>query len=102
LTADKRIKVILRKPAGLADTKDGEWDLLKDEGFKVGWGKVVGGKGEQEGKFDWLWKVDGGKRVCSKLEFEVKAPADVHWMLPKTLFTPFFGFEGARSKFCVM
>jgi hypothetical protein len=72
LTVDKRIKAILRKPAGLADTKDGEWvDLLKDEGFKVGWGKVVGGKGGEPGKFEWLWKADGGKKVCFKSEFEV-------------------------------
>jgi hypothetical protein len=87
MSDDKRIKVILRKPDGLADAKDGKWLDLKKDGLKVGWGKMVGGKGgEKEGKFEWLWKVEAGAKVTLESEFEVKAPADVRWNLPMPSF----------------
>jgi hypothetical protein len=78
---DKRAKVILRKPAGLADAKDGQMVDLKKDGLKVSWEKVVDGKGgEKEGKFEWRWKVDGGAKVTLEAEWEVKAPADIQWV----------------------
>ena len=43
---DKHTKVILRKPAALAEAKDGQIVDLKTDGFRVGWKKVAeGGKG---------------------------------------------------------
>jgi hypothetical protein len=78
---DKRVKVILRKPEGLADAKDGEAVDLKKDGLKVGWEKLVDGKGgEKEGRFEWSWKVDAGSQVKLEAEWEVKAPADIKWV----------------------
>ncbi|KAG6907376.1 hypothetical protein DXG01_009105 [Tephrocybe rancida] len=57
---DKRAKVILRKPAGLADTRDGQEVKVKTgaESVSVGWEKLVEGKGgEKEGKFAWRANV---------------------------------------------
>jgi hypothetical protein len=77
---DKRVRVILRKPEGLADAKDGQVVDLKD-GLKVGWEKVADGKGgEKEGRFEWLWKVDAGSQVKLEAEWEVKAPDHVKWV----------------------
>jgi len=79
MSEDKRIKVILRKPVGLADAKDGQVVDMQN-GLKVSWEKVVDGKGgEKEGRFEWLWKVDAGSQVKMEAEWEVKAPADVKW-----------------------
>jgi hypothetical protein len=80
MSDDKRAKVILRKPEGLADAKDGQVVDLKDDGLKVSWEKMADGKGgEKEGKFEWRWKVDGGAKVMLEAKWEVKAPADVNW-----------------------
>jgi hypothetical protein len=80
LSDDKRIKVILRKPTGLADAKDGQVVDLKNNGLKVQWEKIVDGKGgEKEGRFEWLWKVEGGAQIKLEAEWEVKAPADIRW-----------------------
>jgi hypothetical protein len=77
---DKRVKVILRKPAGLADAKDGEVVTLRD-GLKVRWGAVVDGKGgEKEGKMDWLWGIEAGQKITLEAVWEVKAPADTTWV----------------------
>jgi hypothetical protein len=52
------------KPKGLADVKDGEWVDVNDDGLRVGWEKVVDGKGgEKEGRFEWRWKVDSGAKL---------------------------------------
>lgn len=87
---DKRVKVILRKPEGLADVKDGgvvwmggkdkDAEQKKEGGLSVGWEKLVDGKGgEKEGRFEWKWKVGSGEKVVLETEWEVKAPADVIW-----------------------
>jgi len=75
---DKRTKVILRKPAALAEAKDGQIVDLKTVGLRVGWEKVAeGGKGgEKEGKFEWRWKVGSGAKVTLDAEWEVKVPGD--------------------------
>ncbi|KIJ96516.1 hypothetical protein K443DRAFT_682305 [Laccaria amethystina LaAM-08-1] len=75
---DKRTKVILRKPAALAEAKDGQIVDLKTDGLRVGWEKVAeGGKGgEKEGKFEWWWKVGSGAKVTLDAEWEVKVPGD--------------------------
>ncbi|KAJ7035289.1 hypothetical protein C8F04DRAFT_1098768 [Mycena alexandri] len=78
---DKRAKVLLRKPAGLADAKDGEVVKLASPGLKVMWGKTSDGRsGEKDGRFEWAWSVDGGAKVVLEAEWELKAPADVAWV----------------------
>jgi hypothetical protein len=82
ISDNKRIKVLLRKPDGLVDAKDGQVvDLKKlNEGLKVRWSPLVDGKGgEKEGRFEFLWKVDAGAKVTVVSEWEVKAPADAVW-----------------------
>lgn len=76
---DKRIKVILRRPEGLADAKDGEVvNVRSSDGLKVMWEKLVDGVGgERQGKFEWKWKVDAGAKATLESEWEVKAPADL-------------------------
>ncbi|EDR08579.1 uncharacterized protein LACBIDRAFT_296878 [Laccaria bicolor S238N-H82] len=75
---DKRTKVILRKPAALAEAKDRQIVDLKTDGLRVGWEKVAeGGKGgEKEGKFEWRWKVGSGAKVTLDAEWEVQGPGD--------------------------
>lgn len=86
LSSDARVKVILRKPKGLAEAKDGVLVDLQN-GLKVGWEKLVDGKGgEKEGKFQWLWKVDAGAKVSLEAEWEIKATGDMAWVE-----APFFG-----------
>lgn len=81
MSGDKRVKVILRKPEGLADARDGVIVDLKQGGLKARWEKLVDGKGgEKEGKFEWTWKVDSGAQIKLEAEWEVKAPADVTWV----------------------
>lgn len=82
ISEDKRIQVLLRKPDGLVDAKDGQVvDLKKSrEGLKVRWSPPVDGKGgEKEGRFEFLWKVDAGAKVTVVSEWEVKAPAGAPW-----------------------
>lgn len=82
MSDDKRVKVILRKPAGLADAKDGQVVDVKSDGNQTGlqtmWEKAVDGSGgEKEGRYEWKWKVDGGAKVTFEAEWEIKAPADL-------------------------
>lgn len=78
---DKRVKVILRKPEGLADAKEGELVTVnKVEEVKVGWEKLVDGKGgEKDGKFEWRASVKAKDKVTLEVQWEVKAPADTFW-----------------------
>ncbi|KDR78599.1 hypothetical protein GALMADRAFT_244048 [Galerina marginata CBS 339.88] len=79
---DKRAKVILRKPAGLAGAKDGAVVDLKNDGLKVGWEPVVdsGKGGEKEGRFEWKWKVGSGAKVNLEAEWEIKVPGETPWV----------------------
>lgn len=78
---DKRVKIILRKPVGLADAKDGRViDVAGTDGLKVGWEAKVDGKGgEKEGKYEWKWQVESGAKVTFLSEWEIKAPGDTAW-----------------------
>ena len=77
---DKRVKIVLRKPAGLADAKDGQLVNL-DNGLRVVWERVVDGKGgEKEGKFEWKWRVGNGSKINLEAEWEVKVPGDICWV----------------------
>ena len=78
---DKRAKIILRKPVGLADAKDGESIDLKNDGLRIGWENLVDGKGgEKEGKFEWKWKVGSGAKVNLEAEWEIKVPGEFPWV----------------------
>ncbi|KAF8963135.1 hypothetical protein BDZ97DRAFT_1821922 [Flammula alnicola] len=82
VSEDKRFKVILRKPFGLADAKDGKTVDLQNDGLQVGWEKLVDGKGrEKEGKFEWKWKVGSGATVNLEAQYDVKVPKDVSWVI---------------------
>ncbi|KAG6867698.1 hypothetical protein C0993_012166 [Termitomyces sp. T159_Od127] len=82
---DKRARVILRKPEGLADSKDGgDIALFDKDGQKFGivaWEKQVDGKGgEKEGKFAWKANVKAKDKVILESQWELKVPADgTYW-----------------------
>lgn len=78
---DKRAKIILRKPEGLADTKDGqELVVNKETGLKVMWEKLVDGKGgEKQGKFVWKGSVKAKDKIVLESQWEVKVPSDTVW-----------------------
>ena len=81
---DKRVKVLLQKPEGLANAKDGEEVLVdeeKEDGPKIMWGKLVDGKGgEKEGKFQWKGSVKAKDKLELEAQWDVKGPADVSWV----------------------
>ncbi|KAF8155336.1 hypothetical protein K438DRAFT_1687435 [Mycena galopus ATCC 62051] len=78
---DKRAKVLLHKPEGLADAKDGQIVKLTPPGLKVMWGKTWDGRaGEKDGRFEWAWSLEGGAKAVLEAEWELKAPADVSWV----------------------
>ncbi|KDQ50394.1 hypothetical protein JAAARDRAFT_42021 [Jaapia argillacea MUCL 33604] len=97
VTEDKQVKVVLRKPEGLAEAKEGEVVVVgsaaggkgkeKEGGegregngngnVKVRWSKVKAGRGgEKEGKFEWICAVKAGEEITLMTRYEVKAPAD--------------------------
>ncbi|PPQ84015.1 hypothetical protein CVT25_000561 [Psilocybe cyanescens] len=78
---DKNATIVLRKPAGLADAKDGDSVDLKDNGLRVGWESLVDGKGgEKEGRYEWKWKVGSGAKVSLEAEWEIKVPGEDAWV----------------------
>jgi len=81
LCEDKRVKIILRKPGGLVDTKDEAVDLKREDGMRVRWGKVIDDKGgKKDGMYEWAGTIPGGKDVVLVTEWEVKCPLDVYWV----------------------
>jgi hypothetical protein len=72
---DKRIRVVLQKPANLAEAKEGE--KISASGAKVMWGK----NGVKEGKIEWIAEVKSGAEVKLETEFDVRSPADSKWQL---------------------
>ena len=83
--ADTNIKVMLRKPDGLAQAKDGEEvpiDLGADvQDAKVRWSKVEKGQGgEKDGMYEWVCgTVVSGKEVKFEAEWDIKSPANLRW-----------------------
>lgn len=78
---DKRARVILRKPEGLAEAKDGDTIDLKNRGLSVSWSPIVDGKGGyKEGKFEWKWKVNAGGKIIVEAEWDVKSTGDTEWV----------------------
>ncbi|RDX54090.1 hypothetical protein OH76DRAFT_1415579 [Lentinus brumalis] len=81
---DANIKVMLRKPDGLAQIKDSEEVTVGSMGdvkeVKARWSKVNNGKGgEQDGMYEWVCAVPAGKKVIVEAEWAIKAPSNVKW-----------------------
>ncbi|KAI0323509.1 hypothetical protein GY45DRAFT_1332481 [Cubamyces sp. BRFM 1775] len=87
---EDKVAVVLHKPEGLAESKDGQHvtiNLNPDgsaEGTKatakVRWQKVVDGKGgEKDGLFEWVCAVPAGETIGLEAQWDIKAPSDTQW-----------------------
>jgi hypothetical protein len=71
-----RVRVVLRKPVGLAEAKEGE--KIDIEGASVAWAKG----GEKTGQIEWkTGAIEPGGELMLDTEFEVRAPAEMRWVL---------------------
>jgi uncharacterized protein (TIGR02231 family) len=89
---EKRVSVVLRHPAGLAELEQGEEVEVgakdggreeKEKGKKqtVRWSKLVDGKGgRKEGLFEWVVEVGAGEELTIETEWDVKAPVSLRWI----------------------
>jgi uncharacterized protein (TIGR02231 family) len=100
---EKRVSVVLRHPAGLAELEQGKELQVgaKDDGEREGdddgdddgegegegkkqrvrWCKVVDGKGgRKEGLFEWVVEVGAGEELTIETEWDVKAPVSLRWI----------------------
>ena len=78
------IKVVLRKPEGLARATSGEdvaVALGEDDGSAtIKWSRGdAGQEGEKHGMYEWLCEVPAGKRIQLMAEWDVKALDDLSW-----------------------
>ena len=87
---EKRVSVVLRQPAGLAELEQkgelrvgAEANERETKGEKqtqkqtqtVRWSKVVDGMGgKKEGLFEWVVEVEAGEELTIETEWDVKAP----------------------------
>lgn len=69
------VKVVLRRPEGLAEAKH---EKIKVDGTEVGWKGILG---EEKGQVEWMTKVEAGGVVKLALEWEIRGPADMQWRL---------------------
>ncbi|KAI0372457.1 hypothetical protein BV20DRAFT_1050781 [Pilatotrama ljubarskyi] len=80
---DSQVAVSLRKPEGLAKSRDGEEisiSLGDERTAKVRWTKVVDGKGgEKDGLYEWVCSIPAGQSIVLEAQWDVKAPSDYHW-----------------------
>ena len=83
---DAKIKVMLRKPDGLALAKVNEEVEVALESTsevkeaRVRWGKVEDGKGgEKDGMYEWVCAIPAGQKVQLETEWDVKAPGELKW-----------------------
>ncbi|CDO75131.1 hypothetical protein BN946_scf185010.g56 [Trametes cinnabarina] len=82
-----KVHVVLRKPAGLAEAKDGQVIVDHAEGDdeeavkpKVRWTEAKDGKGgEKDGLFEWICAIPAGKEVTLKAQWDVKSPSELDW-----------------------
>ena len=83
---EAKIKVMLRKPDGLALAKADEAivialeDTSEVKEVKVRWGKVEDGKGgEKDGMYEWVCGIPAGQKVQLETVWDVKAPGELKW-----------------------
>lgn len=69
---EKRVRVILRDPAVLAEAEQGEEKGVGE--YKASWSD---GDGRKKGVYEWRCSVEAGKDVTLLTTWDVKAPADV-------------------------
>ncbi len=74
------VSVTLRKPAGLAQAKDGDLSIPVVSGagaeVKARWSKVENGRGgEKAGLYEWVVDLSAEKNVALVAEWDIKAPA---------------------------
>lgn len=93
---EKRVSVVLRRPAGLAELEQGKELQVraKEDGEREG---DDGGEGEGEGKkkqsvrwckvdgrkeglFEWVVEVGAGEELTIDTEWDVKAPVSLKWI----------------------
>ena len=77
--SEPRIKVLLKGPAGLAESEEGkEADPGRTDGFKVKWGRDVEDtkNGQKEGKLIWYGTIPPGEEIVLVSEWDVRAPFD--------------------------
>ena len=81
--SEPRIKVFLKEPKGLAESKEGEVDPERTDGFKFKWGRDMEDtkNGQKEGKFIWYGTISPGDEVVLVSEWDVRAPCDAGWRL---------------------
>jgi hypothetical protein len=91
---EKRVSVVLRHPAGLAELEQGKELQVgsKEDGGREGDGKGEGeGKkrqsvrwckvdGRKEGLFEWVVEVGAGEELTIDTEWDVKAPVSLKWI----------------------
>ncbi|KAL4250906.1 Conserved hypothetical protein CHP02231 [Abortiporus biennis] len=77
------VKVLLKKPQGLADIEEGDSLDISEKGGskrKVRWSQAVGNKGgEKEGKFEWVVNIKEGEEAVLVSEYDVKVPTGIQW-----------------------
>nr|GAT43452.1 predicted protein [Mycena chlorophos] len=84
---DPRAKVLLHKPEGLVDAKDGQVVEENTDGLSMRWGKTADGHpGEKEGRVEWVGSVGAGKEVQLETEYELRAPSNANWVEILRLF----------------
>ena len=83
---NKDIKVVLTKPAGLAEAEEGK-DVIVDEmtegekgKVKIHWKKSSGDKGGmKEGRLEWVVDLEAKEEKTLVLEWEVVTPFGMKW-----------------------
>ncbi|KAI9001458.1 hypothetical protein BD414DRAFT_432034 [Trametes punicea] len=84
-----KIAVVLRKPPGLAEAKEGQEVIVQvdadgNESEKaeanVRWSEVVDGQGgEKDGLFEWVCTIPAGKKITLESQWDVKSPGEIRW-----------------------
>ncbi len=73
------IKVVLAKPAGLAEMEEGQ-DLEVEQGVWIHWCKSVREKGGmKEGRLEWRVDLESRESKALVLEWEVVSPPGNRW-----------------------
>ncbi|KAG8758986.1 hypothetical protein FRC14_006964 [Serendipita sp. 396] len=73
------IKVVLVKPAGLAEAEEGK-DVSVGKGVSIRWCKSIDDKGGmKEGRVEWVVDLDARETKTLTLQWEVVTPFGVRW-----------------------